>query len=179
MNTKRNRLRTAKKRAISLDNPVEIVVADLAGTESFGRRLADLMFGGAVVALIGPLGAGKTHLVQAIAQGLDVSDSRLASSPTFVLIQEYAGRLPIYHFDAYRLKNSGEFIDLGAHEYFEGKGLCLVEWADRVEDVLPQDHLRITMQIIGETARRIAIEGRGKQYENLPTLLVSSAVKTD
>jgi len=150
-----------------MDHGVEIIVNDLAGTEAFGRRLADLLYGGAVVALIGPLGAGKTHLVRAVAQGLGVPDSRMVNSPTFVLIQEYSGRLPIYHFDAYRLKNSGEFVDLGAHEYFEGKGVCLVEWADRVEDVLPQEHLRITLQILGETARRITLEGRGSQYQAL------------
>ena len=150
-----------------MDTWVEINVSDLAGTEAFGRRLADHLFTGAVVALIGPLGAGKTHLVRAIALGLGVPNSRVVTSPTFVLIQEYAGRLPIYHFDAYRLRNSGEFVDLGAHEYFEGRGVCLVEWADRVEDVLPQEHLRITLQIIGETARRIILEGRGSRYLDL------------
>ncbi len=142
-------------------------MTDLAGTDALGRRLADHLFAGAVVALIGPLGAGKTHLVRAIAVELGVPNSRVVTSPTFVLIQEYSGRLPIYHFDAYRLRNSGEFVDLGAHEYFEGKGVCLVEWADRVEDVLPKEHLRITMQIIGETARRITWEGRGSGYQDL------------
>jgi len=119
-----------------------------------------------VIALIGPLGAGKTHLVRAVAEGLGVANSRVVSRPTFVLIQEYSGRLPIYHFDAYRLKNSGEFLDLGAHEYFEGKGVCLVEWADRVEDVLPKDHLRITLQITGDSSRRIIMEGRGPRYQD-------------
>src|SRR5262249_49964532 len=99
-------------------------------------------------------------------------DSRVVNSPTFVLIQEYSGQLPIYHFDAYRLKNSGEFVDLGAHEYFEGKGVCLVEWADRVEDVLPKDHLRITMQITGDTSRRIIREGGGARYEALVDSMV-------
>src|SRR5712692_4982009 len=99
-----------------MSSELEIVVTNLAGTDALGRRLADALFGGAVVALIGPLGAGKTHLVRAIAEGLGVSDSRVVNSPTFVLIQEYAGRLPIYHFDAYRLRSSGEFMDLGAHE---------------------------------------------------------------
>src|SRR6266478_4626513 len=148
-------------------NQLEIVVSDLAGTEAFGRRLAAQLFGGAVIALVGPLGAGKTHLVRAVAEGLGVADSRVVSSPTFVLIQEYTGRLPIYHFEAYRLKHSGEFLELGAHEYFEGKGVCLVEWADRVEDVMPQEHLRIALEIIGETARRIAVEGRGARYQEL------------
>src|SRR5437879_3434078 len=148
-----------------MDNGVEIIVSDLAGTEAWGRRLAGVLFGGAVVALIGPLGAGKTHLVRAIAEGLGIADSRLVSSPTFVLIQEYSARLPIYHFDAYRLHSVGEFSDLGAHEYFEGKGVCLVEWADRVEDVLSKEHLRVTLQITGETSRRIILEGRGERYE--------------
>jgi len=148
-------------------NELEIVVSDLAGTEAFGRRLAAHLFGGVVIALVGPLGAGKTHLVRAVAEGLGLVNSRVVSSPTFVLIQEYSGRLPIYHFDAYRLKHSGEFLELGVHEYFEGKGVCLVEWADRVEDVMPQEHLRIALEIIGETARRIAVEGRGARYQEL------------
>src|SRR5213594_2189563 len=129
-------------------------VPDLAGTTAFGRRLADVLFPGAVIALIGPLGAGKTHLVRAVAEGLGIADSRVVSSPTFVLIQEYAARLPIYHFDAYRLKTAAEFSDLGAHEYFAGNGVCLVEWADRVEACLPAEHLRITFEVTGETSRR-------------------------
>src|SRR5947209_17822781 len=107
-------------------------LADLAATEAFGRRLAALLFPNAVVSLIGPLGAGKTHLVRAVAEGLGIRDTRLVSSPTFVLIQEYPARLPIYHFDAYRLPSSAEFAELGVNEYFEGDGVCLVEWADRV-----------------------------------------------
>jgi tRNA threonylcarbamoyladenosine biosynthesis protein TsaE len=148
-------------------NALEMVVLDLAGTEAFGHRLAAHLFGGAVIALIGPLGAGKTHLVRAVAEGLDVVNSRVVSSPTFVLIQEYAGRLPIYHFDAYRLKDSAQFAELGVQEYFEGQGVSLVEWADRVEDVLPQEHLRMTLEIIGETGRRITLEARGEPYQSL------------
>ena len=115
--------------------------ADLAATEAFGRRLGRLLFPGAVLALVGPLGAGKTHLTRAVAEGLDIADSRVVSSPTFVLIQEYRARLPIYHFDAYRLRSEGDFFDLGVHEYLEGNGVCLVEWADRVGGCLPAEHL--------------------------------------
>src|SRR5689334_18812820 len=112
--------------------PVILDVRSLAETEAFGRRLGRALFPGAVVALVGTLGAGKTHLVRAVAAGLDIADARLVSSPTFVLIQEYDARLPIYHFDAYRLDGEAAFDDLGAHEYFQGRGVCLVEWADRV-----------------------------------------------
>lgn len=140
---------------------------DSNATQEFGRQLGQRLFPGAVVALIGPLGAGKTFLVRAIAEGLDIPDSRIVSSPTFVLIQEYAARLPIYHFDAYRLRTVGEFADLGVHEYFAGSGVCLVEWADRVEEVLPAELLRIRLEVTGETSRRITAEARGQRYEQL------------
>src|SRR3954447_20032788 len=102
--------------------PMVVDLPDPAATEALGRRLGRLLFPGSVVALVGPLGAGKTYLVRAVAEGLGVADSRVVSSPTFVLIQEYRARLPIYHFDAYRLRGAAEFSDLGAHEYFEGDG---------------------------------------------------------
>ncbi len=137
--------------------------ATLADTEALGRRLGERLFAGAVVALIGPLGAGKTQLVRAMAEGLGIADPRAVSSPTFVLIQEYNARLPIYHFDAYRLAGPGEFFDLGANEYFQGQGVCLVEWADRVESALPGQYLRITLEVTGETSRRIQIAGHGPQ----------------
>src|SRR5215467_2672283 len=132
-----------------MSETVVIEAPDLEATRAFGHRLAGLLFPGAVVALIGLLGAGKTHLVRAIAEGLDIPDSRLVSSPTFVLIQEYAARLPIYHFDAYRLRSAADFLDLGANEYFEGDGVCLIEWADRVLGCLPADCLRIELTVIG------------------------------
>jgi tRNA threonylcarbamoyladenosine biosynthesis protein TsaE len=137
---------------------------DLAATEALGRRLGALLFPGAVVALVGPLGAGKTHLARAIALGAGVPDGRVVTSPTFVLIQEYRGRLPVYHFDAYRLRGEGEFFDLGAHEYLEGDGVCLVEWADRVPGCLPSDHLRVTLEVTGESSRRATFEARGPAH---------------
>jgi tRNA threonylcarbamoyladenosine biosynthesis protein TsaE len=144
----------------TLDSP------DPAATEALGRALAAALFPGAVVALVGPLGAGKTHLVRAVAEALG-ADGRTVSSPTFVLIQEYAARLPVYHFDAYRLGSPDEFFDLGAHEYFEGTGVSLVEWADRVEPCLPAEHLRITIAVTGEHSRRFTLEGRGERYAAL------------
>jgi tRNA threonylcarbamoyladenosine biosynthesis protein TsaE len=150
-----------------MPEPIQFDLQDLAGTTAVGHRLAEQLFPGAVVALIGPLGAGKTTLVKAIAEGLGVNNSRLVNSPTFVLIQEYLGRLPIYHFDAYRLCSATDFFDLGVNEYFEGSGVCLVEWADRVESHLPADHLRISIEMTGATARRLTIDQKGTKYSNL------------
>jgi tRNA threonylcarbamoyladenosine biosynthesis protein TsaE len=84
-----------------------------------------------------------------------------------VLIQEYNARLPIYHFDAYRLPGAAELFDLGVHEYLEGRGVCLVEWADRVEDCLPSEHLRIILEITGASSRLLHVEARGEQYVEL------------
>jgi tRNA threonylcarbamoyladenosine biosynthesis protein TsaE len=135
---------------------------DLDATNRLGRRLAELLPPGTVVALFGPLGAGKTHFVRAVAEGLGLTYPHAVSSPTFVLIQEYPARLPVYHFDAYRLSSAGEFLDLGAHEYFQGEGVCLVEWADRVAACLPADHLRITITPTGENSRRFTLESTGE-----------------
>jgi tRNA threonylcarbamoyladenosine biosynthesis protein TsaE len=100
--------------------------------------------------------------VRAVAEGLGLTDPHAVSSPTFVLIQEYPARLPVYHFDAYRLHSPGEFFDLGAHEYFQGDGVCLVEWADRVTACLPADHLRIIITSTGENSRRFTLESTGE-----------------
>ncbi len=139
---------------------------DLAATTALGRRLAGLLFPGAVVALIGSLGAGKTHFVRAVVEGLGGGGWRV-SSPTFALIHEYEARLPVYHFDAYRLPNEAAFAELGVGEYFDGAGVCLMEWADRIEGVLPAEHLRVTIEVTGETARRFTIEGRGAKCETI------------
>jgi tRNA threonylcarbamoyladenosine biosynthesis protein TsaE len=116
-----------------------------------------------VVGLIGPLGAGKTLLVRGIAQGLGVSDSRVVCSPTFVLLQEYAGRLPVYHFDTYRLSSSHQFAALGPEEYFENEGVSIVEWADRVRDCLPGDRLEIEIEIHPDSRRKLRCHAMGER----------------
>lgn len=135
-------------------------------TAGLGRALAEALEPGTCVALVGNLGAGKTRLVQAIARALGV-DRQQAASPTFVLIHEYSGRLPLYHFDAYRLKDSDEFLDLGAGELLEGEGVCLIEWADRVADALPRDRLTVTLAPIGETSRRLTFTAGGAQSQRV------------
>jgi tRNA threonylcarbamoyladenosine biosynthesis protein TsaE len=153
-------------------NPVIIDVQNLAETDTLGRRMASQLFPGAVVALIGSLGAGKTHLVRAIAEGLDIPNSAVVNSPTFVLIQEYDARLPIYHFDAYRLATEREFAELGVHEYFQGVGVCLIEWADKVPSCLPSERLEIRITITGEQTRRFEIVGIGAKHEALAEALI-------
>ncbi len=121
-------------------------------TAHFGQRLARTLSPGDVVALQGQLGAGKTRLVQAIAAELGCSQAFVVS-PTFTLIHEYDGQLPVYHVDAYRLKNSDEFLDMGGGELLHGDGVCLIEWADRIGDLLPTDHLRIEIHVTSEQSR--------------------------
>lgn len=144
-----------------------LAIPDLAATEAWGHRLGKLLFPGAVVALVGPLGAGKTHLVRAIAEGLEVKNPTAVNSPTFVLIQEYPARLPIYHFDAYRLTGPQEFAELGVEEYFRSEGVCLIEWADKVASVLPAERLWIDIEIVDTTRRCFTITATGQRYEHL------------
>lgn len=146
---------------------LSLSVDDVSGTIALGRSLGALLFPGAVVALIGPLGAGKTHLVKGIAEGLQIDNAAVVNSPTFVLIQEYEARLPMYHFDAYRLKNEAEFADLGPHEYFRSRGVSLVEWADKVPNCLPAEFLKLTIASTGETSRRFELEASGERYEQV------------
>lgn len=131
-----------------------------AQTREFGLRLAGLLSAGDVIALQGPLGAGKTRLVQSIAAALGCVRSFVVS-PTFTLIHEYDGELPVYHVDAYRLKNSDEFLDMGGGELLSGEGVCLIEWADRIGDLMPRDHLRIDIDVTGEQSRVFCIRARG------------------
>jgi len=135
------------------------LAASEADTERLGKLLAEVLPTGTVVALVGTLGAGKTRLVQATAAALGVPRDQV-TSPTFVLVNEYlGGRLPVYHFDAYRLRDEDEFNALGPEEYFEGGGITFVEWADRVERCLPRECLRIEIEVTGDQSRRFTICG--------------------
>ena len=135
---------------------IEIELASEEETARLGRAIADLVEPGTVIGLVGPLGAGKTRLVRAIAEALGVEPEAI-SSPTFVLIQEYDGRLPVYHFDTYRLPSPAAFEDLGVADYWDD-GVSLVEWADRVAGLLPEDRWTIALEPTGPTARRARIE---------------------
>jgi len=135
--------------------------ADEEATAALGAALAEVLPEAAVVALCGTLGAGKTRLVQAIAEACGV-DRRDVVSPTFVLAHEYRGRRTVYHLDAYRLRDEEEFLALGPEEYFEKRAITLVEWADRVAACLPRDHLEVRIEVTGESSRRVELIAHGQ-----------------
>lgn len=137
---------------------------DESATDALGTALARALPAGTVVGLRGTLGAGKTRLVQAVSAALGVP-TELVVSPTFVLIHEYHGTRPIHHFDAYRLEDDDQFLELGPEEYFASPGLTLIEWADRVERCLPRERIDIQIDVLGTTTRRFTIRAVGARYE--------------
>jgi tRNA threonylcarbamoyladenosine biosynthesis protein TsaE len=124
-------------------------------TKEFGRVLAKELKAGSVVALSGPLGSGKTVLIQGICSGLGVTE--FVTSPSFVIINEYPGKVKVYHFDLYRLENVEEFIKLGYEEYFYGNGITLIEWAEKIKNFLPEKRMEINLEILSEKERRISV----------------------
>ena len=138
------------------ENVLTAVLASEAETDQLGAWIASRVTPGTVVGLVGPLGAGKTRLSRAIAEALGV-DPAAVSSPTFVLIQEYVGRIPVYHFDAYRLGGPEPFEALGVSEYWDAGGVCLVEWADLVASVLPETTLWVELHPTGVESRKARI----------------------
>lgn len=149
------------------DHAETIELHSLEETDRLGRRLGKLLFSNSVIAMIGGLGAGKTHLSRAIAEGLDVRNPMAVTSPTFVLIQEYPARLPIFHFDAYRLSSTTDFLELGVYEYYSMGGVCLIEWADRVPGAMPSERLELEITPTGENSRRMELRAFGPAYVSL------------
>jgi tRNA threonylcarbamoyladenosine biosynthesis protein TsaE len=129
-------------------------------TQILAEKLATLLDSGDVITLEGDLGAGKTTFTKGLAKGLHIN--RTVNSPTFTIIKEYNGRLPLYHMDVYRVKDS--FEDLGFEEYFEGNGVCVVEWAHLIQDQLPENYLKISLLYEQDNARKIIFEPNGARY---------------
>lgn len=123
-------------------------------TEELGLKLAKELKPGTVIALIGDLGSGKTALTKALAKGLGIEEQ--VTSPTFTIIQEYSGgRLPLYHFDVYRLEGEEDMYELGYEDYFYGDGVCVVEWADRIKELLPKNTIYINIDYGSQENERI------------------------
>ena len=135
--------------------------ASLAETLKFGRHLGRQARPGDVFTLTGDLGAGKTTLTQAIGQGLEVPGSCYITSPTFSLLHEYPGRIPLYHMDLYRLAGEEEMEELGFEDYIYGEGLTVIEWPDRLGGLMPEDRLDIELSIVSETARKVILTAYG------------------
>lgn len=147
-----NRLKTFEWRSSSAEE-----------TDAFAERLGSLLKAGDVLTLEGDLGAGKTTFTKGLAKGLEVK--RTVNSPTFTIMKEYQGRLPLYHMDVYRVED--EFEDLGFDEYFNGDGVCVVEWAHLIADQLPEERLELSINYVGEQARRFELKPKGERYELL------------
>lgn len=145
-------------------------------TQQVGMQLGKLSQPGDVFLLVGGLGAGKTCLTQGIAWGLGIEG--YAASPSFVLINQYRGRLPLYHIDLYRLDSIEEVNELGLDDYLYGNGVCVVEWAEKAWAVLPRENLTVEMSFLSDTSRSITIKPNGKRYiEMISQLSVTQRAK--
>ena len=142
-----------------------IITRSPEATQRVGAFLGQLLQPKDALLLVGELGAGKTCLVQGIAQGLGVTVD--VTSPTFVLMNEYPGRLMLYHIDLYRIEKTAEALDLGLDDYFYGEGACVVEWPDRAPAAMPVDYLEIVLQHESEEARRLTFRARGDRHSRL------------
>ena len=149
----------------------------VADTDRLGVALAAALPDGAVVALCGTLGAGKTRLVQALAAACGIDRSEVVS-PTFVLCHEHTGSRTLYHFDVYRLSGDEEFQRLGPQEYFSAGGITLIEWADKVVASLPDERLDLRIEVTGESSRQFTLRAQGEQMERALAALSQSLTTT-
>ncbi len=154
---------------------LRFISESVAATVAFGQALGRAALPGDMICLDGDLGAGKTALSQAIAAGLEVSPEIYVTSPSFAIFHEYPARLPIYHMDFYRLEGYRDIEDLGFAEYFMGSGVCVVEWALRAKELLPEDRLHLFLEIDGVSTRNIICKySRQKWGKRLAIILKES-----
>ncbi len=135
-------------------------------TIMFGRKLAKMLGEGDIVCLRGGLGSGKTVLAKGIARGLGIDDGEVVS-PTFVLMRCYEGRLPMYHFDLYRLGETSQITGLGYEEYLFGRGISVIEWPQRLNGLMPKEYLLVELKQAGSKKRKIYLKGFGGRYAGL------------
>ena len=138
---------------------MEFISNSPSQTEVFAARLAEHLIPGTVIAYRGDLGAGKTAFTRGLAKGLGITES--VTSPTYTIVNEYlSGKMPLFHFDMYRLRSSDDLFDIGWEDYLERGGICAVEWSENVPEAM-EDALVITIEKTGEDSRRITVEGSG------------------
>ncbi len=138
---------------------MRVLSASEQETERLGEQLGARLRPGGVLAFYGGLGAGKTAFIRGVARGLGVEGR--VTSPTFTIVNEYPGRVPLFHFDMYRLGSSDELFDIGWEDYLARGGVCCVEWTENVEDAIPPEAVRVRIEKTGEQERVIDIEGEG------------------
>jgi len=134
-------------------------------TKKIGKEVGKLARPGDLLAFYGELGAGKTCFIQGISQELEVKD--YVTSPSFTIVNEYQGKIPIYHFDLFRLNNAEEILELGYEEYFYGEGLTVIEWAEKIEQLLPKEHLKIDIKFKDHYKRTISFIPKGDRFDKL------------
>ncbi|MBI5043070.1 MAG: tRNA (adenosine(37)-N6)-threonylcarbamoyltransferase complex ATPase subunit type 1 TsaE [Nitrospirae bacterium] len=135
-------------------------------TKKLGERLGRLLKEGDIICLHGELGAGKTSFTQGIAKGMDVAKAFI-TSPTFVIVNEYKGRLALYHIDLYRLNNIAEIEDIGLSEYLKGEAVTVIEWAEKAEGLLSEERLSVYLENSGGDKRSFTFKATGKRYEEI------------
>jgi tRNA threonylcarbamoyladenosine biosynthesis protein TsaE len=138
-------------------SPAVFITNSPEETIAFGKEIGRKLKAGDILAFFGELGSGKTTMIKGICLGLEVSDERTIKSPSFIIVNEYQGRYPIYHIDLYRINDATELKGLGLEEYLESRGVVLIEWAEKVTHLLPSNTVRVEIKILTETSRLISI----------------------
>lgn len=146
---------------------LSLATSSPAETEELGRCLGEMLTPGTFVALCGELGGGKTCFTRGVVSGAAPQSAHLVASPTFAIMNEYPGAPPIHHFDFYRFSSCHEIAELGFEDFFQGEGICLAEWAERLEELLPVERLSVTFQHDGDDRRIISIQAEGSGPEAL------------
>lgn len=137
-------------------------------TEKIGECLGNIVKKGYIICLLGDLGVGKTEFTKGFARGVGVKD--YVTSPTFTIVNEYEGRIPVYHFDVYRINDVDEMYEIGYEEYFYGQGVSIIEWADLIKEIIPEENIRVTISKDleeGMDFRNINIETNGELYKDV------------
>ncbi|MBL4935764.1 tRNA (adenosine(37)-N6)-threonylcarbamoyltransferase complex ATPase subunit type 1 TsaE [Clostridium sp. YIM B02515] len=145
---------------------MEFIVDSVEETTKLGIMLGRLVMPGDIICLIGDLGTGKTHITKGIAKGLSIDDH--ITSPTFTIVNEYMGRLKLYHFDVYRVNDPDEIYAIGFDEYIFSDGVSVIEWSNYIEELIPDEHISVSLEKLpelGENFRRINIVAKGKRYD--------------
>lgn len=146
---------------------MDFIVNSIEKTMEIGRQLGEKCNAGDIFCLIGDLGTGKTHFTKGLADGLGVTD--YITSPTFTIVNEYeSGRLKLYHFDVYRVNDPDEIYAIGFDEYIFSDGVSIIEWANYIEELIPEEYIKVTLEKLpekGEEFRKIIIESYGKRYD--------------